>query len=205
MIRFRITFANTDSLRYIGHLDLHHIWIRTFRRAHLDIAHSQGFHPQPKIHMASALPLGYSGRQELLEVWLDQDLSLDEIRRALVPALHPGIRLVKLELVDLKDQPLQVRICAAGFNVALPESDLSALQEKIADLLAQQEILVERKGKPVEIRRFINDIHLDEAGRTIQMQLAAGENTTGRVDEVLKLLQIDPLDCLIDRTEIILK
>ncbi len=74
MTRVRITFAKTEWLRYIGHLDMHHIFIRTFRRAGLEVVHSQGFHPQPKIHLASALSLGYTGSNEMIECWLVDDL-----------------------------------------------------------------------------------------------------------------------------------
>ncbi len=60
MQRLRLTFAKTAAMRYTGHLDLHTTWERTLRRARLPLAYSQGFHPQPKIQLASALPLGFT-------------------------------------------------------------------------------------------------------------------------------------------------
>ncbi|MDP3186130.1 MAG: TIGR03936 family radical SAM-associated protein, partial [Anaerolineales bacterium] len=63
----RITFSKTGALRYTGHLDLQRIWERTARRAGLPLVYSQGFHPQPKIQIAAALPLGFSGRAELVD------------------------------------------------------------------------------------------------------------------------------------------
>lgn len=202
MIRFRITFAKTDRIRYIGHLDIYHSWIRTLRRAHLEVVHSQGFHQQPKIHLASALSLGYTGSHEYLECWLEQDLTRDEIWTKLEPVMHPGMRLVEIELVDLKDKPLQVQICGAEYNVSLPAELLPGLGEKVSAILAQPEILLDRKGKQVDIRKFIFDIQLNQADNLLTMHLSAGEGTTGRVDEVLGLLQIDPLDCLVERTRI---
>ena len=47
-------------MRFTGHLDLHRAWERTFRRAHLPLAYTQGFHPQPRIQLAGALPLGFT-------------------------------------------------------------------------------------------------------------------------------------------------
>ena len=70
-MRYRITFSKTGTLRYIGHLDLHKIWERTLRRAGLPLAYSQGFHPSPKIQLASALPLGFLGRAEVVDIWLN--------------------------------------------------------------------------------------------------------------------------------------
>ena len=65
VMRIRITFVKQGALRYTGHLDLHKLWERAARRAELPLAYSQGFHPQPKMNMAAALPLGFSSRCEV--------------------------------------------------------------------------------------------------------------------------------------------
>jgi hypothetical protein len=71
-MRIRLIFSKTGSLRYTGHLDLHTIWERTIRRAGLPLMYTQGFHPGPKIQLASALPLGFIGRCEIVDIWLDE-------------------------------------------------------------------------------------------------------------------------------------
>lgn len=202
MIRVRFTFQKTDLIRYIGHLDLHHIWIRCFRRANLKVAHSQGFHPQPRIQMASAISLGYTGSRELLECWLDDELTLQEIQTRLEPVLHPGIRLVKVEEVDLREKPIQVQICGAWYIADLPQVDPSGLTEKIDHLLEQAEVWVERKNKQINIRPFLHSLDFKQNENQLILHLSAGENTTGRVDEILKLLDIDPLECVVDRAAI---
>ena len=58
-MRVRLTFTKQGALRYTGHLDLHKILERSIRRAKLPLAYSQGYHPQPKINLAAALPLGF--------------------------------------------------------------------------------------------------------------------------------------------------
>src|SRR5258707_4321734 len=75
-MRIRITFAKQGALRYTGHLDLHKIWERTARRADLDLIYSQGFHPQPKMQLAAALPLGFSSRCELLDMRVGGEVDL---------------------------------------------------------------------------------------------------------------------------------
>ena len=72
-MRLRITFSKTGSLRYTGHLDLQTVWERTARRAGLSLAYTQGFHPGPRIQIASALPLGIAGNAEIVDLWLDTD------------------------------------------------------------------------------------------------------------------------------------
>ena len=70
-MRLRIVFSKTGSLRYTGHLDLQTVWERTVRRAGLPLAYTHGFHPGPKIQIASALPLGFLGRREIVDIWID--------------------------------------------------------------------------------------------------------------------------------------
>ena len=62
-------------MRFTGHLDLHRAWERTFRRAGLPLAYSQGFNPHPRLNLASALPLGFTSEGEVIDVWLEQDLA----------------------------------------------------------------------------------------------------------------------------------
>src|SRR5512136_2023173 len=71
-MRLRIVFSKTGSLRYTGHLDLQTVWERTVRRAGLPLAYTHGFHPGPKIQIASALPLGFIGRCEIVDIWLQE-------------------------------------------------------------------------------------------------------------------------------------
>lgn len=72
-MRLRITFSKSGGLRYTGHLDMQTTWERTIRRAGLPLAYTQGFHPGPKIQIASALPLGFIGRAEIVDIWLRED------------------------------------------------------------------------------------------------------------------------------------
>ena len=74
-MRLRLTFSKTGSLRYTGHLDLHTIWERTIRRAGLPLAYTQGFHPGPKIQIASALAAGF--HRPWLRSWISGWMRLD--------------------------------------------------------------------------------------------------------------------------------
>ncbi len=204
MIRVRITFSKTDSLRFIGHLDLHHLWIRTFRRAGIQVVYSQGFHPQPKIHLAAALSLGYTGLNELMECWFEDALTLEDIRTRLILHGHPGIVIRQLEEIDLSAPPIQILVSGARYRIQIPDKDSDDLGQKLMDVFSQEEIVVERKNKPVNVRPFLIDYELlketNQGNPILQVHLAAGENHTGRVDEVLDLIHIDPLGCLVERT-----
>ena len=82
-MRLRITFHKTAAMRYTGHLDLHKTWERTIRRARLPLAYSQGYHPQPRLNVASALPLGFTSECELLDLWLADEVPIGDAAKAL--------------------------------------------------------------------------------------------------------------------------
>ena len=98
-MRARITFSKQGALRYTGHLDLHRLWERAMRRAELPLAYSQGFHPQPKITIAAALPLGFSSRCEVIDLRLEQEIPLDGLREKLQETLPTGIQVANVESV----------------------------------------------------------------------------------------------------------
>src|SRR5512145_262138 len=118
-MRDRITFSITEAMRYTSHLDLHRAWERTFRRAGLPISYSQGFHPQPKLSLAAALPLGFTSECELADVWLDQELSLEEILSALKGAIPPGVVIQSVEQVDTHLPALQTQVLSSEYWVVL--------------------------------------------------------------------------------------
>jgi len=89
MQRIRLTYSKGGELKYTGNLDMMKVWERTFRRARLRIAYSQGFHPQPKIHQALPLPLGFTSENDLLDIWLTSEENIETILTRLNIALQP--------------------------------------------------------------------------------------------------------------------
>ncbi len=63
---------------YISHLDLQQLLQRAFRRAEIDLVHSQGFNPHPKISYGNALALGTESQGEYVDVEIEEDLSVEE-------------------------------------------------------------------------------------------------------------------------------
>ena len=96
-MRIRLIFSKLEPMRYTGHLDLFRTWERTIRRAGLPLAYSQGFNSRPRINLASALPLGFTSCGEVMDMWLEEDQSLDKIKAALEGALPPGLRFSKID------------------------------------------------------------------------------------------------------------
>src|SRR5215208_7314281 len=117
-MRIRITFVKQGALRYIGQLDLHKLWERAARRAKLPLAYSQGFHPQPKMNMAAALPLGFSSRCEVLDMRLEHDVVLEDLPARLNVTLPSGLQVVAAVQVDERAPALQTQVASAEYEVA---------------------------------------------------------------------------------------
>ena len=95
--RMRVTFATADTVKYVGHLDMHRAWERAIRRAGLPLAYTQGFNPQARLQSAAALPVGFTGQGEVADVFLNEALEPAEFLSRLTAALPPGIRPLRAE------------------------------------------------------------------------------------------------------------
>jgi radical SAM-linked protein len=205
-MRARITFTKSGPLRYIGHLDLQTLWERAARRAGLPLAYSQGFHPQPKIHFASALPLGFSSRAEVMDMKLQSDVALDELPSLLQQALPDGIQVLDVRSVEESEPALQVQVDSAEYDVTLLEAaDLPALQQRIDRVLAAQSLPRVRRDKPYDLRPLIHELRLTDDAGHIFMRLSARESATGRPEEVLDGLGIATRETRIERTRLLFR
>jgi radical SAM-linked protein len=212
-MRLRITFSKSGALRYTGHLDLHGIWERTVRRARLPLAYTHGFHPGPKIQLASALPLGFIGRAEIVDLWLDEsqpDQPTHSYAQKLQPAAPPGLGIVSVELVDEHSPALQTRVTSAEYEVTLLDPPTGEdLPERLAAILATGTLPRERRGKQYDLRPLIEGLSILPAGVSgtirLWLKLSAREGATGRPEAVLEALGIPFESTRIERTCLILK
>jgi radical SAM-linked protein len=209
-MRIRITFAKTGTLRYVGHLDLHKMWERIARRAGLPLAYSQGFHPQPKIQLAAALPLGFSSRCELVDLWIEGETDLARLPADLQGTVPPGLKILDVAGVDEKGPPLQTQILSAEYEVTLPaETERDRLTKHLRSITEADSLPRERRGKAYDMRPLIEALELIgpevNGNAHLVMRLSAREGATGRPEEVLDALGI-PLDgAQVERTRLIFK
>ena len=201
--RNRIFYSKNELLRYTSNLDIHKIWERIFRRAALPLAYSKGYHPQPRMNQACPLPLGITSQAEIIDVWFDEQLPGDKLSKTLEPTLHPGIDLRMIENVDLKAPALQTRVYAAEYQAvildALSEKDLQTI---VTQLLDSQHLLRQRRAREYDLRPLIislSQLPSTDHNPVIHMHLTAREGATGRPDEVLRALHIDPADASLHR------
>jgi radical SAM-linked protein len=191
-MRIRITFSKAGAMQYIGHLDLHRSWERTFRRSGLPMAYSQGFHPQARLNLACALPLGFTSQCELLDAWLEQDFQIDAIREALSHALPPGLEILKLEKIDPGLPALQTQVTSAVYVITFLD-EVPDLADRVQKVITAEHLPRLRRNKSYDLRPLIEELSLQptyEGNSTLRVQLAAREAATGRPEELLDELGI---------------
>jgi radical SAM-linked protein len=196
--RYRLTFHKTDAMRFTGHLDLYRALERTIRRAGLPLAYRGGFSPHPRLHLASALPLGFTSRFELADVWLELCVDAPEVLRRLEAAAPPGLRFVEARLVAATEPALQEQITGATFAVTVNRLEGDDLADRVGRLLSSPAIMRERRGKSYDLRPMIASLEVRGPAELV-MELSARQAATGRPDEVLDALGVDPLGARIER------
>ncbi len=209
-MRIRITFAKQGALRYTGNLDLHKIWERTARRADLALSYSQGFHPQPKMQLAAALPLGFSSTCELIDIRIDGQVELATLPERLQGAVPPGLKILQVEEIDEISPPLQTQVIAAEYEVTFfDEVNQIALSQSLDAVSGAESLLRERRGKPYDLKPLIEElrrIEPDAEGRPrLFMRLTAVPSATGRPEEVLDALGIEYEGTRVERTKFIFR
>lgn len=204
-MRIRLTFTKTGALIYIGNLDLYTLWERAARRAGLPLAYSQGFHPQPKIHFAAPLPLGYASRCEVMDMVLNEDVDGQDIRERMNSALPEGVRVLGVQEIDTRAPAVQTQVTFADYVVTVrPDCDPQELEQRVRSLLASSNLRRERRGRSYDLRPLIESLQMRGATQAetvlLEMRLRAQEGATGRPDEVLQALGIRRGDARIERT-----
>jgi len=190
--RLRITFAKGEEIKYISHLDLMRLWERTLRRARVPLAYSHGFNPRPRIAVAAPLPLGFTSRGEVMDVVLERHISPYNFARCLAPHLPPGLELLSVEKVYPQLPSLQSQVRAAEYRVTASwDGSREELEGKLRELLMAEQLPRQRRGKDYDLRPLIEELWVEgrEAGGwVLGMRLRAGDQGTGRPDEVLEAL-----------------
>lgn len=89
----------------MSHLDLMHTWERVIRRSGLPLGFTQGFNPHPKMNFASALAVGTTSDAEYMDLDFTEELTLEQINDALLPAIPPAFQIVDMKIVQNKKVP----------------------------------------------------------------------------------------------------
>ena len=207
-MRIRIYFAKTEAMRFTSHLDLHRTWERTIRRSGLPLAYTLGFRPHPRINLGSALPLGFTSQDEVVDIWLETEIPINDVESDLRRAVPPGIDIDVVEGIDERAPALQSILGASDYQVTLLEP-LRDLDEKVRQILEAESLPRQRRGKDYDLRPLIYDLSRlpddPEGNQRLFILLSSRENATGRPEEVILALGGDPATTRVHRTRLVVQ
>ena len=208
--RLRVTFGRGPEIKYITHLDLMRFWERSFRRAGLPLAYSEGFSPHPQISLAAPLPVGVTSTAELMDIFLTERLEPDQAKQMMQQQLAPGLGIDNVSEVGLNLPSIQSQIRAAEYRIELPdEVDVAQLEARVRGLMTRDSVpwqhQREREIRSYDLRPLVWDLSvvLSEGRAWLTMRLQADNSATGRPEQVSAALEL-PQRLPIERTRLIL-
>ena len=211
--RLRITFTKQGTTRYISHLDLARAVERALNRAGLPVAYTQGFNRRPRLSLAAALPLGYTSEAEVADVWLTDVVSPETFHERLALCLPPGIGVRQVVEVPLTSPSIQQQMMASIYEVSfLDPVDEALLRSRVAEIMAADTLMRERvrakssKPQTIDLRPLIVSMELIEDGSGslyLKLRVVQTAAQTGRPDDVIAALGIDPLNTRVHRVALV--
>ena len=165
------------------------------------------------MQLAAALPLGFTSECEIADIWLLEKVDPRAAGQAMLTRMAPGIEIKDVREVNLANPALQNQVIEADYVARITEAvDPVVLLETITQFLAAESIMRERRGKHYDLRPLVISLVLADdkdnrdtaAELELQMRLSMTPGKTGRPDEVLDALDLDPLAALIHRRRLLL-
>lgn len=150
MSKFVLYFTKTGYVKYTSHLDMIRLFKRIFKRSGLDLEHSQGYNPHPKMVFAQPLSLGFSSIGEILEFSTIKDFSEQDIEIGLKNYLPNGMDIVRIEEKN-SGKTVASKIRGADYLIVAEEEPLT--EDIINKFLEQKEIPVPKRKKKKVGRR----------------------------------------------------
>lgn len=195
MQKLKLTYAKKGPAKYVGHLDWMRILERALRRTNLPIKYSEGYNPRMKIEYGPPLPVGVEGLEEVLIIEIDGWIKPNTILPQLDDKFPEGIEIIKVEIANPKATSLDSSSEASEYTFELEENETADLKNRLEKLLAQTEIIIDKKSKKgvkkVNIRPLLFSASL--SGNTLSAALQTTNHGTLRPRELCVVLRIAPL------------
>jgi radical SAM-linked protein len=206
-----VHFERSGAARYVSHLDTARALQRTFARAGLQLALTEGMRPKPRFSLGLPLPVGAAGLHELAaaELAAGQAVTPREILAKLAAAAPEGLLPLA---VEVSDKRVRLEPLAADYEclVSVPAAELLVAAQEFAHA---ESALVERvspKGRrEVDLKRFVAGVDVAPAGEGSLLRFTVRHRADGaaRPDEVVRELlrraECDDVAPLVTRVDVV--
>jgi radical SAM family uncharacterized protein/radical SAM-linked protein len=186
--RIRMRWQKLAPLRFTSHLDCMRTVERAMRRADLPVSYTEGFSPHMKISFGPPLPLGFVSDDEYFDLHLESAFA-DRMFRRLQAVLPRGLAVTDYRPVYNTQESLTAMLNRAQYQAEI-DMPISMLEDRVAEFLVRDEVLIERenKGKILNIRPSVISIKPSEVdgGAYLDFTLKLGEANVAKPAEVLR-------------------
>ena len=188
MQELRAVFEKTGCSIYISHLDLSRCVARAARRAGIPVWYTEGFNPHPFFTFALPLSLGQSSVCETMDFKLTEAMPFDEITARFNRCMPQGIRVISVAEPKMKHTAIAWARYEMVFALEGCEQDM--LKEKLEELMAKPEILVEKKTKSKKLRSFdfkqsVKEYFIEQTDAGVLLNIVLPAGCTDNVNPTL--------------------
>ncbi|MBL1179179.1 TIGR03960 family B12-binding radical SAM protein [Pantanalinema sp. GBBB05] len=212
--RIRVRLGKQGDMALVSHLDLMRLFDRAVRRAALPIAFTGGFHPNPRIIPANALPLGVTSSGEIVDFELTAPIEVTEFCAKLAAQLPENLPIYQAEAVDIQAPAATQSLTQAEYMITIDiippvdqqvaDSDSltverveSAWQNWVDAVLASDAIWVEHttksgKVQSINLRDRLFDLKLESVSPFVTLRYIGScrnDGTLLRPEQVLQMLE----------------
>jgi radical SAM-linked protein len=206
-----ISFARRGPARYLSHLDTSRVVQRTFARAGVPIALSQGMRPKPRLSLPLPLPVGAAGSSELAVVEVPEGVTAaTEALRALRDASPPGFE--PLSIVDAGERHPRPQPRAAEYECVL-DGDAGAIVAAVERYKDAENAIRERvspKGtRRLDLKTYAGDVVATpveggaRVGFTIHHRSDGAARPQELIDLIAKWAEVEPAMRGLERLRIV--
>lgn len=201
-----VKFDVRGNIRFLSHAETLRVFQRACIRAGIKMVYSQGFNPHPRLSLPLPRSVGVEADGDLLCFWVQCEKPVDSqsvtpalffdverLKETLAGQLPDGLQLVSVSVANAKTS-VQPASAAYVFRVRQEFID-EKLKTLIKSLPANKTLNIERqvdeygKIRNIDVRPFLNSIEF--VGEDVAVECKVGSTGSIRVEEILKLLELD--------------
>ncbi len=222
-MKYVIRFQKTGVICYTSHLDIMKVFKRSFKRAGIKLAYSQGFNPHPKMGFAQPLSLGYESLDEYIEFETADAASMsgaatavdkEEILEKMRELMPGGLELLSIEEAR-HNKTLAANTIAAEYviEIPLPEKRPAGwpldAREMWDAYMGQEEILTLKKQKKkkepvtVNIRPKIQEMEFKPSEEFLRIEALLDSGSDSNLSPELVIATVlEKFDLNVPRSDI---
>jgi radical SAM-linked protein len=205
-----VTFSRRGPARYLSHLDTARVVQRTFARAGIPIALSQGMRPKPRLSLPLPLPVGAAGARELAVVEVPEGIeATTQTLRALREASPPGV--VPEDIVEVREGHPRPQAQEAEYTCVL-DGDAGAIAAAVERYNDADDAVRERvspKGtRTLDLKKYAGSVAATplEDGARLGFTIVHRSDGAARPQELIDLIaewaQVEPVMRSLERVRI---